>query len=980
MKNVFTLFLSLFVFSVFSAQNYWQKTTMKDQKIRSTETVTSYYSLDLGLLRNKLSMTTERSSTAKSVEIILPLNNGRFERFAVYSFPVMDRELANKYQLGSFEGVGIDDPSKFLRFSISPTNFSSMIIKNGEFEFIDPQNKSNSVYGVHAKTYADGEKGFLCNMNESVLSKEQINNLFKTGKKITKSSTFRLTSSDKKYRTMRLALSVTGEYTAYFGGTIAGALTAMNNTMTRVNGVLEKDLALHLNMINNTSIIFTDATTDPYSDATDGADGAWNKELMDTLHSIVGDSNFDIGHLFGASGGGGNAGCIGCVCSNDISLDTNGDPIAYKGSGFTSPADGIPMGDNFDIDYVVHEMGHQLGANHTFSFDIEGTGVNMEPGSGSTIMGYAGITGATDLQSHSDPYFHVASIEQIQLNLQSTTCDVETAITNNPPIIASLPSYTIPKGTAFVLSAQATDPESNPLTYVWEEYDDTSVPVIDVTGNNTTGAIFRSWSPSTSPVRYFPKLSSVLAGNLTIPSDWETVSNVARTTNFKVTVRDNHPTITEQQTQSALQTIVVGNDGPFNVTTTKVYNNISSPISWNVANTNSSPYNATNVMIDYSTDNGVSWNVLSSSTPNDGSESFDFSSLSNNQQIIVRVSSINNVFYAVNKITVGIAATCSSTAPTGLATSGITSSQAIISWDMVIGATYVLNYKKSSDATWTVINLSSTSYTLTGLSEDTSYDYRVATVCSGVPGNFSAANIFVTLSSLSYCAVTSQNANEEYISNVTVNSKSNTSADTVYSDFSTDDSKIINLVIGSTANTISVTKAWLADQYSEGVGVWIDFNRNGTFETTEKIFSKAASKTATVSGTFTVPSSTSAYEGKSAKMRVIMQYNTNPSDACSDIDYGEIEDYKVRFVTTLGTDTVNKEDKLNIYPNPATDFLNVTKVSSKAKYAIYSLDGKLVSNGNLTDNKVAVSKLEKGVYVITIEDNGKTAQSKFIKK
>ena len=143
MKNVFTLFLSLFVFSVFSAQNYWQKTTMKDQKIRSTETVTSYYSLDLNLLRNKLSTATEKSSSAKSVEILLPLNNGRFERFAVYSFPVMDRELANKYQLGSFEGVGIDDPSKFLRFSISPTNFSSMIIKNGEFEFIDPQNKSN---------------------------------------------------------------------------------------------------------------------------------------------------------------------------------------------------------------------------------------------------------------------------------------------------------------------------------------------------------------------------------------------------------------------------------------------------------------------------------------------------------------------------------------------------------------------------------------------------------------------------------------------------------------------------------------------------------------------------------------------------------------------------------------------------------------------------------------------------------------------
>jgi hypothetical protein len=145
----------------------------------------------------------------------------------------------------------------------------------------------------------------------------------------------------------------------------------------------------------------------------------------------------------------------------------------------------------------------------------------------------------------------------------------------------------------------------------------------------------------------------------------------------------------------------------------------------------------------------------------------------------------------------------------------------------------ILNYKKSSDATWTVINLS-TSYTLTKLSEDTSYDYRVATVCSGVQETLVLQYICYFVKLVILCCNLA-NADEEYISNVTVNSKSNTSADTVYSDFSTDDSKIINLVIGSTANTISVTKAWLADQYSEGVGVWIDFNRNGTFETTEKI-------------------------------------------------------------------------------------------------------------------------------------------------
>ena len=82
----------------------------------------------------------------------------------------------------------------------------------------------------------------------------------------------------------------------------------------------------------------------------------WNAQLQSTLTSIIGEANYDIGHMFGASGGGGNAGCIGCVCVN-----------GSKGSGITSPADGIPQGDNFDIDYVVHEVGHQLGANHTFS-------------------------------------------------------------------------------------------------------------------------------------------------------------------------------------------------------------------------------------------------------------------------------------------------------------------------------------------------------------------------------------------------------------------------------------------------------------------------------------------------------------------------------------------------------------------------------------------------------------------------------------
>jgi hypothetical protein len=146
-------------------------------------------------------------------------------------------------------------------------------------------------------------------------------------------------------KTMRLAQSVTAEYSNYFGATSAAqvnlVLAAINATLARCNGVYEKDLAVHLNLISaSTNVIYYNASTDPYDPASSGANGAWNAQLQSTLTSVIGEANYDIGHLFGASGGGGNAGCIGCICVN-----------GSKGSGFTSPADGIPQGDNFDIDY-----------------------------------------------------------------------------------------------------------------------------------------------------------------------------------------------------------------------------------------------------------------------------------------------------------------------------------------------------------------------------------------------------------------------------------------------------------------------------------------------------------------------------------------------------------------------------------------------------------------------------------------------------
>ena len=973
MKKFFTSFFSLCVLGAVSAQ--WSPTAFKGEKLRKEANIKAYYSLDISALRSQLANAQETGKGAKAVEMSLPTMDGKVEKFAVYSLPVMAKDLADQYQLGSYVGVGIDDPSKYLRFSVAPNDFQSMIIKGGEYEFIEPANTAKTVYGVHPKTNKVAG-GFLCSMNESALSKQQMDALYAKGKTFTNQPTNFAKSSDQKYRTMRLAMSVTGEYTQYFGGTVAGALTAINATMTRVNGVFEKDFALHLNLQSFPGVIYTNPATDPYSPAATGAGGAWNLELQNTLTTNVGNANYDIGHLFGASGGGGNAGCIGCVCTDPTTAEPEG-----KGSGYTSPADAIPEGDNFDIDYVAHEMGHQLGANHTFSHNIEGTGVNMEPGSGSTIMGYAGIVPGANVQMHSDAYFHVASILQVEDNLSTTTCDIETNIINNPPVIGALTDYTIPKGTAFVLTATATDPENDPMTYTWEQFDSASTSVTTVTGNNTTGALFRSWTPTaTGNTRYFPKLSSVLAGNLTVPADWETVSNVARATNFVLTVRDNNPVATSQQTQSDIVTVTVGSQGPFKVNTSQVYHNTPSTVAWDVASTAAAPYNVANVKIDYTTDNGTTWTVLSASTPNDGSENFTFPVALNGQNIKLRVSAIGNIFYAVKSILVTAAAPCDGTAPTNITFTNITSSSAVVNWNTILNATYIIRYKKSTETAWQQTTSTTNSVTLNTLEEGVRYDVQVAAVCSGTPGAYSANSQFITLSSVSYCTLTSSDPSEEYISNVTLANVNNTSGSSTYTDYGPDATKLINLISGSTNNNVSVTKTWPADIYPEGVRVWIDFDRNGTFDTAEMVLNSAAGTTPTVSATFTVP--VTAVQNKTLKMRVALRYNTVPA-ACTSYTYGEVEDYNVMVTpTALATNDLNTpENAIQLYPNPVSDILNVTKVSDKAAYKIYSAAGQLVESGTINGGKINVSALIKGGYVITIEDKGRDLfKSKFIKK
>ncbi|MDT3408401.1 UNVERIFIED_CONTAM: hypothetical protein QE387_002718 [Pseudacidovorax intermedius] len=321
--------------------------------------------------------------------------------------------------------------------------------------------------------------------------------------------------------------------------------------------------------------------------------------------------------------------------------------------------------------------------------------------------------------------------------------------------------------------------------------------------------------------------------------------------------------------------------------------------------------------------------------------------------------------------------------PPGLTITNLTPTTATVVWDPFPGATYILRYRKVGIPSWTTVTVSTNTYTIQGLTELTKYEMQVANVCSGTPGNYTPPYFFTTPTVI-YCQMSSSGSTGAYISKVTVtpngkNQMENASAASNYTDYTGDSTKFIELIQGSTNNQISIDKN-LAGGAKAGVAVWIDFNRNGYFDINERILVSGANTDTTVSGTFTVPSDAfiSLTDYKYVVMRVAMQKDGIPVN-CTSFATGEVEDYTVR-ISKLPVPNPLDQTQIMIYPNPVSSILNVKNISKKANYKIYSAAGQLISRGIILNNKIDVSKLINGVYVIDIDDNGTTAQKKFIKE
>jgi subtilisin-like proprotein convertase family protein len=566
----------------------------------------------------------------------LPMPDGSFRRFRIVESPIMEAGLAEKFpEIETYAGVDIDDPSVYLRFDLTPQGFHAMI-SSPSFStvFIDPYSfgggDTRNYIVYHKRDFRPiAGKEMICDVQgnavdvDGLLPNEARNN-WRFG--------------DCRRRTYRLAVAATGEYTAFHGGTVALAQAAQVTTINRVVGILEREMAIRLVLVsNNNLLIYTNAATDPY---TNGTPGTMINENQTNTTTVIGSANYDIGHVFGTNSGG-LAG-LGVVCNN-----TN------KARGVTGSA--APIGDPFDVDYVAHEMGHQFGANHTFNNSCNGNrnaGTAFETGSGITIMAYAGIC-APNVQNAGTDNYHAASLNEIANLITNAghTCPATATLANTTPAITTpsgATAYSIPISTPFFLTATATDPDANILSYSWEQMNNqisTQAPVATA----TVGPNFRAYSPTTNPTRYFPRLQDLATGAATT---WEVLPSVARTMNFQVTVRDN-AVGGGCTAQASLSVTTVATAGPFVVTAP---NNTgltwagatNQTVTWNVAGTTASPISCANVNILLSTDGGLTYPiVLASNTPNDGTQVIIAPNLATTTAR-VQVVCANNIFFDIS--------------------------------------------------------------------------------------------------------------------------------------------------------------------------------------------------------------------------------------------------------------------------------------------------------------------------------------------
>ncbi|KTA86756.1 reprolysin-like metallopeptidase [Aeromonas salmonicida] len=562
-------------------------------------------------------------------QLALPLPDGGEVTFALQAYDLLPADLATKYpDILTFKGHNPAAPVETGRFDLGPQGFHAMFSHQGKMVFVDPLPNAEGYaiyYQQDAYSRLEEEADKVIGRGANTLARK-----------------VQVGGNERKRHT--IAISATGEYTQFHGGSKVLTMGAIATLLNRMNEVYQRDVGAEFQLASgNDAIIFTDPASDPFtnSDSDANLNSAVQANAQSLPDSALGE--FDIGHVLNTKGGG--LASLGGLCTVRKSIGVTGSPT--------------PVGDAFFIDYVAHEIGHQFGADHTFNGTANSCGGGnrvanqaWEPGSGTSIMAYAGICGDENIQRQGDPYFHSKSIEQMRAHMATVpTCGTTLSLSNNAPQAAAGANYAIPANTPFVLRGAGADLDKDPLTYTWEQIDlgtesSSTLDMID----DSTRPLFRFVSPTSSPERILPSLPSLLTGTLAKGEAWPTTN---RELNFRLTVRDGQGGVASDDMK--VQVVNTGSTfrltSPLGVTVTP---GAGQAVSWDVAGTNAAPINCSKVNLFVTQDEGANWSTLASSQPNSGSATVTLPT-NLTSSVRLKVACSDNIFFAISPLKLPVA-------------------------------------------------------------------------------------------------------------------------------------------------------------------------------------------------------------------------------------------------------------------------------------------------------------------------------------
>jgi hypothetical protein len=576
----------------------------------------------------------------------IPMPDGQMEQFYVEETPLLAPHIAAQHpNVKTYQGWGARRKQQTIRFSLTSIGFGGIVLQSsGGTVYFEAYQRGSGMYVAYftKDAYAAGRApDYRCGVKDG----HEHPKVAQFGEQ---SVEYR-NNTGATLRTYKLAIAATGEFTdhpLYGNGNVNDAYAVIVNYANNMAGVYRNEMCVSFVLVSGTEIVYDNPATDPY-DNDDQV--AMLDENMLVLEDEIGNDEYDVGHVFGYTGGsGGGIAAFQAVCDD-----------AIKGMGVSGMGDGsYPQ--VFNDQLVYHEVGHQFGMSHSYNSSIpvcttRNPATSIEPGSGATIMSYGFTCDADDYESNYGPIlqFHSISYSQAHFYFTNTapafggSCPTNTPTGNNLPVLTMPAAKTIPKSTPFMLTGSATDANGDALTYCWEGTNiGTQVPNNGTLDDNTQPPFFRTYDALSTGTRYYPRIEKIL--DFSYEGKGDKLPSTGIATTHRLTVRDNRAN--GGATVFGTTTITVSAAaGPFNVHTV---NNTYAPnaavsVNWDVAGTTASPVNCAQVDIVFSTDGGYTYpTTLLANTANDGSQTVTLPNINTTTaRIMVRCS--DNYFFDI---------------------------------------------------------------------------------------------------------------------------------------------------------------------------------------------------------------------------------------------------------------------------------------------------------------------------------------------